>query len=107
MTSSAGYGVTPAALVDHAARIESLAGDVATAKQAGDQVQLGAGAYGQLCTIVPMIVGFLQGLVIGGLDDATASLRHTGEQLRSVAHAYEQVEGTVMDDLTRAAGGAR
>ena len=107
MTASTGYGVTPPALANHAARIESLADEVAKAKQAGDQIQLGAGAYGQLCTMVPMIIGFLQGLVISGLEDANQSLKHTGEQLRAVAKQYEHAEESVIDDLNRAAGGPR
>jgi hypothetical protein len=106
MTGSAGFNVAPEALVAHAARIEALADEVAQAKAAGNQVQLGAGAYGQLCTIVPMIVGFLQGLVIGGLDDANQSLRHTADQLRGTARQYEGIEDTVSRDLDRA-GGAR
>jgi hypothetical protein len=104
---ASGFGVTPPALVDHAGRIEALADEVTTAKQAGDQLQLSAGAYGQLCTLVPMVIGFLQGLVISGLDDATQSLKHTGEQLRAVAKQYESIEESVSNDLTRAGGGPR
>jgi hypothetical protein len=78
--SASGFGVTPSALVDHAGRTEALADEVITAKQAGDQLQLSGGAYGQLCTLVPMVIGFLQGLVISGLDDAAQSVKHAGEQ---------------------------
>jgi hypothetical protein len=41
--------VRPADLMSHAATIEGVAGEVATAKQAGDAVRLDAGAYGRLC----------------------------------------------------------
>jgi hypothetical protein len=103
--SASGFGVTPDALVTHAGRIEALADEVATAKAAGNQLQLGSGAYGVLCTSVPIIIGFLQGLVISGLDDANQSLRHTGEQLRATARQYEGIEDSVSTDLHRAGGG--
>lgn len=102
--SASGFGVTPDALVAHAGRIEALADEVATAQAAGNQVQLGAGAYGVLCTTVPLIVGFLQGLVINGLEDANQSLRHTAEQLRTTARQYESIEDSVSSSLNQAGG---
>jgi hypothetical protein len=45
--------VPASALERHAATVEDLSSTVYTAKDAGNQVRLGRGAYGQLCQWVP------------------------------------------------------
>ena len=51
-----GFAIAPDTLTTHAGQVRSVGDDVANAKQAGNAVHVGMDAYGQLCTIVPMIV---------------------------------------------------
>ncbi len=81
--------VTPADLVTHAASMDTVADRVAAAKQAGDAVRMGAGAYGKLCTIVPVLLNGLSGLLADGIDNAAHSLHDTGERLRAAADGYQ------------------
>jgi hypothetical protein len=71
---------------------------VSTAKGAGNTVQMGYGAYGQLCAIVPAIIGFLQNVILAGIDDAVQSLKHTGEQLKATADEYRQADESIQRD---------
>jgi uncharacterized protein YukE len=96
-----GYQVTPQALTAHASRLDGIADSVGNAKQAGTSVQLGANAYGQLCTMVPLIIGALQGLVISGVDDAIQSLHHTSDQLRTSAATYQGHEEQLQQAFDR------
>jgi Excreted virulence factor EspC, type VII ESX diderm len=81
--------VTPADLVAHAASMGAVADRVATAKQAGDAVRMGAGAYGKLCTMVPVLLNGLSGLLVDGIDNAAHSLHDTAERLRAAADSYK------------------
>jgi hypothetical protein len=93
-----GIDVTPADLVTHAGHLEGVADQVATARQAGDAVRLGATAYGRLCPIVPALLDGLQGQLTGGLDAASRTLRDTGGRLRRAADGYRSA-----DEHTRSA----
>jgi uncharacterized protein YukE len=84
--------VTPAVLVEHAARIDAAAGEIATAGQAGQSVRVDRGAYGQLCTFVPVMIDGLQGLVVDAIDAAADSLRDTADRLRSAATGYRDTD---------------
>ena len=94
-----GFRVAPETLTNHAARMQQVADSVSTAKGAGNAVQMGFGAYGQLCTIVPMIITVLQGFLIAGIDDAIESLKHTSEQLKSTADEYRRADESIQRDL--------
>jgi hypothetical protein len=97
--------VRPEDLVAHAARIGTVAGQVETARQAGEAVRPSADAYGRLCTIVPILLGGLQDLVVDGIDAAADSLRDTGERLRITARGYESTDAGNAADLNRARSG--
>lgn len=84
--------VRPADLVAHAAVIEAVAGEVATAGQAGQAVRLDVGAYGRLCTIVPALLNGLSGVLVDGIDTAEGSLRDTGGRLRAAAGGYQATD---------------
>jgi hypothetical protein len=84
-----GIQVRPGDLLAHAATIEGVAGQLETAKQAGDAVQMGAAAYGKLCMIVPVLLNELQGLLIEGLDTAAHSVHDTAARVRAAADAYQ------------------
>lgn len=85
-------GVRPADLTAHAGHIEAIGDRVATARQAGDAVRAGAGAYGQLCVMVPVMLGVLQDVLVEAIGAAAASLDDTGVRLRSAAQAYEATD---------------
>jgi hypothetical protein len=82
-------GVHPADLIAHAAHIEAIGDQVATARQAGGAVRAGTGAYGQLCVMVPVMLGALQDVLLDGIGAAANSLHDTGSRLREAAGAYE------------------
>jgi hypothetical protein len=92
MPAGDGIDVSPSDLAAHADHVEGIANQVATAKQAGDTVRLGAGAYGKLCTIVPVLLGGLQCLLVDGIDAASHSLHDTGGRLRTAAEGYRSAD---------------
>ena len=77
------------ALVVHAGRVQGVATRVGTARQAGESVMLGLGAYGHLCGFMPAVVNTLQGFLVRGMGTAESSLRDTADRLRTAAQAYE------------------
>jgi hypothetical protein len=92
MPADGGIHVAPSKLVGHATGIDGVADDIATARQAGSEVRLDAQAYGKLCTIVPVLLDGLQGLLLDGMDAATSSLHDTGGRLRTAATAYQSTD---------------
>jgi hypothetical protein len=92
MLDGEGIDVVPSSLVGHASRVEGVAGDIAVAKRAGEQVRVGAGAYGKLCTIVPVLLDGLQDMLLSGMDAAIGSLHDTGERLRTASAAYQSTD---------------
>ena len=94
MTTAETLGVVPAELVSHAGHVEAIADDVAQCKSAGGSVSLGTDAYGYLCTMVPTMMGFLQDIILDGIEAARASLDDTGGQLRAAARGYTGADDT-------------
>jgi len=84
--------VQPSTLVTHANRLAAIAGDVATAKAAGDGVRVDSEAYGKLCTIVPILLNSLQDIVLDAIDAAQDSLHDTGDRLRTAAQTYRSTD---------------
>jgi hypothetical protein len=84
--------VTPGDLAAHAARIEGVADRVSTAQQAGAAVGMGADAYGELCTVVPALLGALQDRIVDGIAAAAGSLHDTGRRLRTAAGGYQATD---------------
>ena len=91
--------VTPAELTAHAAHLDEIAARVTVAQQAGENVRMGTEAYGQLCTIVPILVDSLQRMVVDGIEAAAASLHDSGARLRSAAGGYETADQASADRL--------
>ncbi len=86
------FGVRPADVTAHAGHVEAIGDRVAAAQGAGASVQAGMDAYGQLCTMVPVMLGTLQGILVSGIGAAAGALHDTGSALRSVARSYEAVD---------------
>jgi len=97
--------VTPAALITHAGHLDTLAGHLTTAHQAGATVQLDAQAYGQLCTIVPALLNGLQTTALSGIDAAATSVSDAATGLRSIALLYQSTDQANADDIASAYGG--
>jgi uncharacterized protein YukE len=74
------------ALLAHAARVEGIAGEIGTARAAGDAVR--SGAYGQLCQVVPVLLHQLQNVLLDGIGAAQESLDDTADRLRTAAQGY-------------------
>ena len=62
-------------------------------------------AYGQLCTIVPLMVNTLQDLVLEAIDTAAGSLHDTADRLDTAAAGYHETDEATTDDLRRLEGG--
>jgi hypothetical protein len=92
MESAEGISVVAADVVAHAATMDGIADQVATAKQATDAVRTDAGAYGKLCTMVPVLLNGLQTVLVDGIDQAGASLRDTADRLRTAADGYRAAD---------------
>ncbi|HEY9484670.1 MAG TPA: type VII secretion target [Micromonosporaceae bacterium] len=81
--------VTPAQLVAHADLLFHLSSDVATARSAGQQVRMDAGAYGKVCVAIPIAMDALQDKVIDAIDTAAHGLYDGGVKLREAAGNYQ------------------
>lgn len=97
--------VVPEAVVVHGGHVNAVADQIAVAGQAGRTVRAGQDAYGQLCTIVPVIVNALQDLVLEAIDTAAGSLRDTADRLNAAAVGYQETDEVTADDLRRLEGG--
>jgi hypothetical protein len=86
------FGVRHTELVTHAATVEAIGDRVSTAKQAGDAVRAAADAYGQLCVMVPVMLGALQDVLVDGIARAADSLHDTGSRLRTTAGDYDDID---------------
>lgn len=93
--------VVPAMLLRHAAGIEATASDVAQARQAGIAVRVDNAAYGQLCTIVPILINSLQDIVLDAIGAADTSLHETARRMRAVADAYAEADSVSEEDIRR------
>lgn len=104
MSPADGTRVRPDDLLAHAGHVDAVADSVATGQQAGNTVRVDVGAYGRLCTIVPILLGYLQDAVLDGLATAVDSLHGTGEQVRAAANAYQSTDAASAADIHRASG---
>jgi hypothetical protein len=99
-----GLTVRPADLLSHAGHVEAIGDHLDLAKKAGQATHPGPGAYGQLCTIVPVMLGALQDKVVDGIDAAGHSLHDTAGRLRAVAEAYDTTDNNNAATLNQIGG---
>ena len=81
--------VPPAQLVTHADLLFRVSSDVATARSAGEQVRMDAGAYGKICVAIPIAMNVLQDKVIDAIGTAAHGLYDGGVKLRRAAGNYQ------------------
>ncbi|MGW4502743.1 type VII secretion target [Micromonospora sp. NPDC004336] len=101
MPGDEGIQVEPDGLTRHAARLDRRADNLDTARQAGQHVRLGTGAYGQLCAIVPVLLDGLQQTLVHGIDTAAGSVRDTADRLRTGADRYRAADARAEQSLQR------
>jgi Protein of unknown function (DUF2580). len=92
MAGGEGFQVTAADLVAHANHLDRVAGDLATAKQAGETTRPGPEAYGRLCVIVPSVLGQLHPTLVEAIGAAAESVRDTAARVRSAADGYRTTD---------------
>lgn len=69
-----------------------MADELDTVRQAGNATWPGTGAYGELCTMVPAMLGQLQAPLVEALGAAAQSVRDTADALVRAASNYEFVD---------------
>jgi hypothetical protein len=94
--------VNSADLRAHAVQMDGVGDGLTTAQQAGAAARTDAGAYGQLCQLVPALLNVLQGQVIDGIAIAASSVQDTADALRSVAVGYDSSDGNAADRIRNA-----
>lgn len=93
------FQVDSAALVSHAGEVDAVGDGLSSAAQAGQAVQTGIEAYGQLCQFVPALLNNLQQAIVDGMTTAAESAHDTADRLRSVAAGYDSADGGAADRL--------
>ncbi len=86
------FELRPADLHAHAGHVREVADDVDLASAAGRAVRAAPGAYGQLCAIVPVMLGALQDVLVDEIADSAEDLRRTAGLVRAAADGYERTD---------------
>ncbi|GAB2597895.1 hypothetical protein Aab01nite_73640 [Paractinoplanes abujensis] len=84
--------VRPAGLTAHAAAVTAIGDRTGQAARAGDAVRAGPESYGELCRMVPTVLGALQDTLVDGITTAAAALHDTAARLRTTAAEYENTD---------------
>lgn len=94
--------VNPADVTTHAGRVDGVSSEVALAKQAGDAVRPSTDAYGKLCVMIPIMLGALQDVIVGAIDEAAHSLTDTAQRLRTASGDFIATDQQNAEDIARA-----
>lgn len=105
MTQPDDLTVLPDAVFVHGGHVDRAADQIATVGQAGRAVRVDRDAYGQLCTIVPLMVNSLQDFVLDAIDAAVGSLHESADRLRTVAAGYQDTDVIAADAMRQLEGG--
>jgi hypothetical protein len=97
--------VTPDDLRRHAGHLDAVADELDTARQAGNATRPGTDAYGQLCTLVPAMLGQLQAPLVEAIGAAAESVRDTADALVRTASNYEFIDQKAAETLRDSGGG--
>jgi len=92
------------AVRQHASAVDTAADRMATARAAAAQVQLGSGAYGQLCSFLPGLIDRLGDQVVLALTESTSALRESAVNLRAAAAGAESADSAASTRVTGAGG---
>ncbi|GLY06766.1 type VII secretion target [Actinoplanes sp. NBRC 101535] len=72
----------------HTGHLNTIAGALEAARQAGDTVRPGPQTYGRLCVIVPALLGRLQAPLVEVMAAASRSVRETARDLDAAVEGY-------------------
>lgn len=75
-------------LIEHAGTVRAAGDRVGAAARSGAAVRPGPQAYGQLCVMVPAMLGALQDAVVDGIASAADSLYAGADRLATTAQHY-------------------
>ena len=93
------YEVVSEELSAHAAKLDDLAGRVATAVSAAEVVSMSDQAYGLLCSFLPPIVNPLEDAGVTALRAAGEGLTTTAGNVRSSAAEYLSLDHGAADSF--------
>lgn len=82
-----------------ATQVDTIASDVAEASSAARSLNLGGGAFGELCGFLVPPVQLVSAAAMQLLQESEALLHRTGTQLRSVATDVEDREHGFVEQL--------
>jgi hypothetical protein len=99
-----GFTVRAQDLLTHAGHVDAVGDQVGVALDAANTTTPGSDAYGQLCTIVPQLLGMLQHKVVAALDGGQQALHHTATELRDAADGYQGTDQHNATVIHKAAG---
>ena len=92
-----GFHVEPAALEGHATAVDAIAGRVEQLRDAGASVLVGAGAYGIICSILPVLLQPAQRQTVDTLAQVGTGLRNGATGVRQAARSYVGLDGATAD----------
>lgn len=89
---SSGVQVSTATVLRHAAVVDELAAQMATARSAVREVTMSHQAYGELCQFLPGLLSPLFGGAVEVLNGAVDALSETAIKLRAAAGALDATD---------------
>lgn len=87
-----GVEVETSALLAHARAVDAVADAVGLGQDAARRMQLGTGAYGQLCRALPAMIEPLHDQADRVLTEARAAMEASALSLRTVARSYDATD---------------
>ncbi|MEP7762821.1 hypothetical protein [Sanguibacter sp. 25GB23B1] len=95
MSAGAEYEVSLDTLFNHAAHVQSVADDVALAADAASHVDLDGGAFGVLCSFLPVFVNDAETATAGAVLAAAQTLDAMAEGVRGMARDFGAADDAV------------
>jgi hypothetical protein len=89
----------PGDLASHAGHVATHADAVGTAVEAAATTTPGSDAYGQLCTMVPVLLNQLQSRIVDGLTSAEHALHDTADVLRQISQGLQLTDDDNAADI--------
>ncbi|GGK88680.1 type VII secretion target [Mangrovihabitans endophyticus] len=93
------FQVGPDDLMVHARAVDAVGDGLGAARQASVVLRMDAGAYGQICHIIPDLLNGLQTRMIDGIAAAADTAHDTADALRSVADGYASADRAISDQF--------
>lgn len=88
-------------LNQHAARLGAVQDQIGLAAGAAGQVNLNDGAFGILCSFLPLVIGYFETTTGDAIAASRESVQATIAEVRAMATTYAQVDSDVAKRLDR------